>query len=72
MVRQSCQKEGHDQHTRERRFERGDLVMVRSYRSGPVKWVPGEVVSVLGPVLHRAPSGGQMVAVEYVTLTSCG
>ena len=53
MVKQSLQKEGHDQHCCTRQLEPGDLVMVRSYLSGHIRWVPGEVTSKFGPVSYQ-------------------
>ena len=53
MVKQSLQKEGHDQHCHTCQLEPGDLVMVRSYLSGHVRWVPGEVTSKFGPVSYQ-------------------
>ena len=49
--RQSRQKSDHDRHSRACHFMPGDLVMAKSYRSGP-DWVPATVVARLGPISY--------------------
>ena len=45
------QKEGHDQHARERQFSVSDCVYVRNFGQGEV-WLPGVISEVTGPVSY--------------------
>ena len=42
-------KTSHDQHSKERLFQEGDLVLARNFGSRE-KWVPAEVTAATGPV----------------------
>ena len=49
---QERQKKSHDQHSKRRAFNVGDMVYARNYRPGP-KWVPAEVIKVTGSVSYK-------------------
>ena len=48
---QQRQKEGHDQHARERQFSVSDCVYVRNFGQGEV-WLSGVISEVTGPVSY--------------------
>ena len=50
-VKQSRQKQDHDQHAKQRTFAVGDLVFARNFRAGP-NWVPATVVARQGPLSY--------------------
>ena len=49
---QERQNKSHDQHSKCRAFNIGDMVYARNYRPGP-KSVPAEVIEVTGPVSYK-------------------
>lgn len=50
--RQADQKSQHDKHSKARSFKVGQPVIVRDFRLNSKKWIPGEVLSQLGPVTY--------------------
>ena len=52
LSKQASQKLQHDQHSKTRWFTTGQAVMVRDFRPNSDKWIPGTVLSQLGPVTY--------------------
>ena len=57
--KQSDQKNNHDHRAKERVFEAGQAVMVRTFRPG-LEWVPGKVKQRLGPLTYQIEAQGQL------------
>ena len=51
-MKQTIQKERHDQHTQARQYQPGDLVYALMYRGNKTSWTPGMVVTQTGPVSY--------------------
>ena len=58
LVKQSNQKQQHDQHARNRVFEVDQKVMVRNMRPGPT-WIPGVIIQQIGPVSYLVDVHGE-------------
>ena len=52
IMKQTIQKERHDQHTQARQYQPGDLVYALMYRGNKTSWTPGMVVTQTGPVSY--------------------
>ena len=57
--KQADQKSNRDCRARERGFEAGQAVMVRTFRPG-LEWVPGTVKQRLGPLTYQIEANGQL------------
>ena len=53
LDKQASQKSQHDKHSKTRCFTPGQAVMIRDFRPNSNKWMPGTVLSVLGPVTYH-------------------
>ena len=58
LIKQSNQKQQHDQHARNRVFEVDQKVMVRNMRPGPA-WIPGVNIQQMGPVSYLVDVHGE-------------
>ena len=53
LDKQAAQKSQHDKHSKTRCFTPGQAVMIRDFRPNSNKWMPGTVLSALGPVTYH-------------------
>ncbi|XP_051782565.1 uncharacterized protein K02A2.6-like [Erpetoichthys calabaricus] len=63
---QDAQQERRQPHSKDRRFELGEPVLVRDYRKGEEKWTQGVVMEKTGPVSYKINVGQQGVWKRHV------
>lgn len=56
--KQMRQKEAHDKRCKERQFQLSDPVYVRNFSPRGVKWLPGEIAQITGPVSYKVSVDG--------------
>ena len=66
LSKQASQKLQHDQHSKTRWFTTGQAVMVRDFHPNSDKWIPGTVLSQLGPVTYTVEVEGGKTLKKHV------
>ena len=71
--KQLKQKEYHDEgHVKLREFKLNEFVLVRNWRGGIEKWIPGRISQVKGPRTYLVPCGNQIRFVHADHLKGTG